>query len=165
MALPPYPLFPAVRERMKKVLVLVGFTLILMAVCACTPSPIKTAPPTSPLTTFPEPPGQPIAVISVLDTYKAGQTVNPGGPSIEITLKNVSTEDAVSLAVALEERGREFNFNFDVSPSHSLAPGKTISARQILIAGGWGPDIPYSVAISGTLRSGAGFSFIWEPKN
>jgi hypothetical protein len=150
---------------MEGIRILVGLTLILMAVFACTPAPIKTVPPTSPPTTFPETPGQPIAVVSVLDTYKVGQTVNPGGPSIEITLKKVSTEDVVSLAVALEERGREFNFDFDVSPSHSLAPGKTTSARQILIGGGWGAGIAYSLAISGTLRSGAGFSFIWEPKN
>ena len=151
---------------MKGILILVGLTLILMGAVACTKPPVETSTASeSSETTASGSLGQPIAVVSVLDTYKIGQTVNPGGPSIEITLKNVSTEDVVSLAVALEERGREFNFNFDVSPSHSLAPGRTISARQILIGGGWGDSIPYSVAVSGTLRSGEAFSFTSEPKN
>ncbi len=152
---------------MKTVLVAPGLVIVLIAAgaaCARVPAETTTASDSSEIASSGSL-GQPITVISVLDNYKAGQTVNPGGPSTEITLKNVSAEDVVSLAVALEERGKEFNFDFDLTRSHALAPGRTISARQILIGGGWGPDISYSVAISGTLRSGAAFSFTWEPKS
>ena len=97
--------------------------LLIVAGSACNKAPVEsTTAFESSETAVSGSLGQPIAVVSVLDTYKAGQTVNPGGRSIEITLKNVSTEDVVSLAVALEERGREFKFDFGVSPSHPLAP-------------------------------------------
>jgi len=39
---------------------------------------------------------QPVVVVSVLDTYQAGQIVNPGGPEIELTLENVSGEPIVA---------------------------------------------------------------------
>ena len=142
---------------MKGIPILVGLTLILMGAVACTQEPIER-------TSASESPAEPIAIVSV--AYAAGQTVNPGGPAVEITLKNLSKEDVVSLDVTLDESQRgSFKFDFGVNTSKPLSPGKTIRARQILIAGGWGPDIPYSVAVSGTLRSGAAFSFTWEPKN
>ncbi|MFA5307999.1 MAG: hypothetical protein WC370_00750 [Dehalococcoidales bacterium] len=116
---------------------------------------------------------QPVEVLSVLDTYKTGQTVNPGGPEIEITLKNVSVEPVVSLEAALELLSipadsflkRSWNYNFNVTSSNPLLPGKSIRAKNILISGGFGDSLPYAVTINGTLQSGAVFAYTWEPPN
>ena len=105
---------------------------------------------------------EPIEVISVLDTYKTGQTVNPGGPEIEITLKNAAIEPVVSLAATLIG-SRTFNYSFDVTPSNPLLPGKSISSKNRLIGGGFpGGSIPYAVTVNGTLQSGATFAYTWE---
>ena len=98
------------------------------------------------------------------DTYKPGQTVNPGGPEIEITLKNVAVESVVSLAATLNEnRPWNWNFDFDVTPAHPLLPDKSISAKRILISGGFGDDISYSVTINGSLENGEEFAYTWIP--
>jgi hypothetical protein len=109
---------------------------------------------------------QPIEVVSVSDTYKAGEMINPGGPTIEITLKNVSTKPIVSLAVTLDE-GRPVNYPFDfgVTSANALSPGEIVNARKILIGGGFGSGISYSVIISGTYQDGSTFDFTWEPAN
>jgi hypothetical protein len=107
---------------------------------------------------------QPIKVISVLDTHQPGQPISPAGPTIEITLENVSHESVVSLNVTMEETGdRSFAFDFGVVPSDPLSPGKTINAKRTLVGGGFGGGIPYSLSINGTLQSGVTFDFIWEP--
>ena len=107
---------------------------------------------------------QPIEVVSVSDTYKAGEPINPGGPTIEITLKNVSTDPIVSLAVTLDE-GRAVNYSFDfgITSANPLSPGETVNAKQILIGGGFGGGISYSVIINGTYQDSSTFSFTWEP--
>ncbi len=145
------------RESMKKALVLLGLPLIMGSLVACSGAP------ESPITPLFESPDYPVAIVSVVDTYRAGQTVNPGGPEIEITLKNVSREEVISLDASIEERGRRYNFDFGVSSSRLLAPGRTVSARRVLIGGGWGDSVSYSVNVSGTLRSGTTFNFIWKP--
>ncbi|MDD5289371.1 MAG: hypothetical protein PHY28_09720 [Dehalococcoidales bacterium] len=105
---------------------------------------------------------QPIEVVSVLDTYQPGQPISPAGPTIEITLKNVSYWTVVSLNVTLKEGGsRSFSFDFNVTPSNPLLLGESISAKQTLIGGGFGGGIPYSVVISGTLESGAKFVYTY----
>lgn len=109
---------------------------------------------------------EPVEVISVSDTYKAGQTVNPGGPEIEVTLKNVADESIVSLAATLNEnRPWNWDFDFGVTPAHPLLPEKSISAKSILISGGFGDDISYSLTINGTLENGTTFGYTWEPPN
>ena len=71
--------------------------MIWLAVMAGCSSPVTTTPPpiisawpplTSSNTPTPLPPDlRPVEVVSVEDTYKSGQTVNPGGPEIEIALR------------------------------------------------------------------------------
>lgn len=153
----------------RKLMILIVSMATLTIMVGCTPSPTPTPTPTaSPTPTPTQSPQnqQPIEVISVLDTYKTGQTVNPGGPEVEITLKNVAVEPVVSLAATLEE-GRPFNWDiyFDVTPSNPLLPGKSISAKRRLIGGGFGDSIPYSLTINGTLQNGATFAYTWEPPN
>ncbi len=114
---------------------------------------------------------EPIEVVSVLDTYKTGQTVNPGGPEIEITLKNAAVEPVVSLAATLDLLSipatsglrRSWNYAFEVTPSNPLLPGNSIGSKVRLIGGGFGGSLPYSVTINGTLQSGVTFAYTWEP--
>ncbi len=136
-------------------------TLGIMA--GCSPTATSQSPQS---TTTSESPGQQIEVVSVLDTYQSGQTVVPGGPEIEITLKNVSSESIISLNVTLEEGGpRSWDFDFNVTSSNPLAQNKRISCERRLIGGGWGGGVPYSLSINGTLESGEVFAFTWEPSD
>ena len=123
--------------------------------------------PSSTITTALSQNQQPIEVISVSDTHKSGETVNPGGPNIEITLKNISKAPVVSLSVTLEESVARypFNFDYDVTSSNPLLPNKSISAVQRLIGGGSGDGTSYSLKISGTFQNGAPFSYTLGPLN
>jgi hypothetical protein len=135
-----------------------------------TPTSTPTPSPT-PMPTTSTQNQQPIEVVSVLDTYKTGQTVNPGGPEIEITLKNAAVEPVVSLAATLDLLSipvasglrRSWNYAFEVTPSNPLLSGNSIGSKVRLIGGGFGGSLPYSVTINGTLQSGATFAYTWEP--
>jgi len=98
---------------------------------------------------------EPIEVISVSGPL---QPINPGGPIVEITLKNASDEPVVSLTASLE-LSRSFTFNFDVNPTNPLLPGKSTSSRLTLIGGGFNDAISYPLVINGTLQSGEAFSY------
>ncbi len=86
---------------------------------------------------------KPIEIISVLGPL---QPINPGGPIVEITLRNVAAEPIISLTATLE-LGRPFEFTFDVSPSNPLLPDESISSRQTLIGGGFGGNIFYPLRV------------------
>ena len=98
---------------------------------------------------------QPVDVLSVIGPLSP---INPGGPIVEITLKNVSSDPVTSLSATLQ-LNRAFNFNFDVTSSNPLLPDKSISARLTLITGGFSDNISYSLAINGTLQDGEIFSY------
>ena len=98
---------------------------------------------------------QPVEIISVSGPL---QPVNPGGPTVEITLKNVAAEPVVSLSASLE-LNRPFNFDFDVSPSNPLLIDESVAARLALIGGGFSENISYPLVISGTLKSGVTFTY------
>jgi hypothetical protein len=132
---------------------------ILIITPGCTPTAISPSPGTTATSLSP---GQPVEVISVIELYN--ETPHPGGPAIEITLKNVSDESIISLNVTLEELGdRAFDFNFDVTSLNPLTPDERTSSERWLIGGGWGGGVPYSLTINGTMESGKVFAFIWEP--
>lgn len=100
---------------------------------------------------------QPIEIISVVGPL---QPINPGGPIVEITLKNVATNPVVSLSASLELGApRPFAFNFDVTPSAPLQPDKSTSDRLTLIGGGFGDSLLYPLTISGTLQNGDSFVY------
>jgi len=95
---------------------------------------------------------QPIEVVSVSSPYKPGDTITPAGPKIEITLKNISNEPVISLTALLIEEGgfnSPWTFNFNVALVNPLLPGQSTSVTNILIGGGFGGGIPYSLAITG----------------
>jgi hypothetical protein len=102
---------------------------------------------------------QPIEVISVSSPpIKPGELVNPGGPVVEITVKNVSIEPVISLTVILEA-GRSFQLHFNIYPSSPLLPDQTIIQKFILIGGGYAENIPYPLTIKGTLLNDTIFSY------
>ncbi|HEY97646.1 MAG TPA: hypothetical protein G4O16_05640 [Dehalococcoidia bacterium] len=148
-----------------KIWFLIISIIMFFIMAGCTPTATSQSPQHN--TTF-ESPGQPIEVVSVIETFLSGQgqTVVPGGPIIEITLKNISKEPITSLNVTLEEGGpRSWDFDFDVTSSNPLPPNKRISYERRIGGGGWGGGIPYSLTINGTLESGEAFAFTWEPSD
>ena len=137
-------------ELSRKLMLLIVSVVTLSAIVGCLPSPKPTPTPTaSPQNQ------QPIEIISVLGPL---QPINPGGPIVEITLKNVAVEPVVSLTATLE-LSRSFNFDFDVTSSNPLLPDKSISAKLTLIGGGFSDSISYPLSINGTFQNGATFAY------
>jgi hypothetical protein len=143
------------------VLLLIAVVLFILLMSGCGPSPSPT-PTSTPSPTATLPPGQePIEVISVTGPW---EPINPGGPIVEITLKNVSDESIIFLEAYLDANGiagRLFEFTFDVTPSNPLLPGVSTSSRQTLIGGGFG-DLPLPLTINGTLQSNVVFAYTKE---
>ena len=100
---------------------------------------------------------QPIEITSVLGPLGS---FNPGGPVVEITLKNVAVEPVISLTATLE-LGESFEFTFDdVSPAHPLQPNRSTSAELTLIAGGFiSGNVSYPLTINATLQNGDKFVY------
>ena len=130
----------------QKLMVLIVPMAMLAIMVGCTPSPTST-----PILQH----QQPVEIISVLGLLPP---INPGGPIVEITLKNVSDEPVVSLVASLE-LNRSFTFDFDITSSNPLLPDKSVSARLTLIGGGFSDNISYSLMINGTLQSGVTFAY------
>jgi DNA-binding beta-propeller fold protein YncE len=109
-----------------------------------------------------------IEVISVLGPVPP---FNPGGPVVEITLKNVSAETVIALTAVCTELGpHKFTFDFAVTPETPLVSNQTISAKLILINGAFENNFPYHLTIKGTLQNGETFTYttlqeIIEPLN
>lgn len=98
---------------------------------------------------------QPIDVVSVLGPLSP---INPGGPIVEITLKNVSAEPVVSLTATLE-LSRAFKFDFDVTSSNPLLTATSISDKLTLIGGGFADNVSYPLTIEGNLQNGEAFAY------
>jgi len=95
---------------------------------------------------------EPIEIVSVLGPL---EPFNPGGPGVEITLKNVGLEPVISLTATLE-LSESYDFTFDVTPANPLQPNRSTSAELTLIGGGFATDnISYPLTINATLQSGA----------
>jgi len=104
---------------------------------------------------------EPIEIVSVLGPFPP---FNPGGPNVQITLKNVGVEPVVSLTATLEvfsASGLPFEFTFgDVTPSHPLQPNRSTSATLTLIGGGgFSSNGSYPLTINATLQDGEMFSY------
>jgi len=108
------------------------------------------------------PAGQrPIQIVSVSGPLPP---INPGGPNVEITLKNVSSESVISLTASLGvsragPSNTPFVFNFDVTSSNPLLPSKSIASRLTLIGGSFADNISYPLNIEGKLQSGGTFAY------
>jgi len=97
----------------------------------------------------------PIKILSVRGPL---EPINPGGPIVEITLENTSASNITSLNATLALT-IEFNFEFDVSPSNPLLPGKSISSRLTLIGGGFSTDVSYPLQLEGIFEDGTIFDY------
>jgi hypothetical protein len=98
---------------------------------------------------------QPIEILSVIGPL---QPINPGGPIVEITLKNLAVEPIVALTATLE-LSRSFDSDFNVTPSNPVLPNKSISARLTLIGGGFSDNLSYPLTIDGAFQNGATFVY------
>jgi hypothetical protein len=141
------------------VLVFLAAVLLSSGLAGCHLSSNPTPTP-SPSPTVTLPPGQePVEIVSVTGPIKP---INPGGPTVEITVKNVSTEPVIALEATLEvssAAGRPFVYKFNVALVYPLKPGSATSAVQNLITGGFSDSTPYPVTIKGMLLSGAAFQY------
>lgn len=102
---------------------------------------------------------KPLEVVSV----KTVGMLNPGGPTVEITLKNVGSESVVSIKCILQLNGeKSFDYDFpDVSTDTPLASGATASQTLNLIGPtGYSDADFYPLMISGKLSNGRTFSYL-----
>jgi hypothetical protein len=128
--------------------------LVVLAGCS-------TAPVSSPIvktTLTPTPPAQSLQPIDIITVSGPLQPINPGGPVVEIVLKNVSSEPVTALTATLE-LSRSFSFSFAVSATGPLLAGQTISAKQTLIGGGFSGGSSYPLTINGSMLNGAAFTY------
>lgn len=127
-------------------MIILSVVAVLLGACSGTPTPT----------------GQhPIEVVSVSGPLPP---INPGGPPVEVTLKNVSSEPVISLAASLGitragPSDTPFIFNFDVTSSNPLLPSNNISSRLTLIGGSFADNVSYPLKIEGKLQSGATFAY------
>jgi hypothetical protein len=103
---------------------------------------------------------QPIDVVSVSGPL---QPINPGGPIVEVILKNSGTMAVKSLTGTLE-LSRAFVFNFEVSAANPLLPGNSTSMRSTLIGAGFSEGIDYNLTIGGTSIDGTTFTYTKKVK-
>ncbi|MGI0017145.1 MAG: hypothetical protein ACREA1_00385 [Nitrosotalea sp.] len=95
-----------------------------------------------------------IDIVSV----KSVLPVTPGGPTVQITLKNTGIKPITSLEATLR-LNNSYVFNFtNVTPSQPLAVGNSVSDTKILIGGGFTTGFQYGLAITGT-QDGKPFSY------
>jgi hypothetical protein len=120
---------------------------------ACSGSPTSSSSASTSSATLTD---KPIEVVSVTGPVPP---INPGGPNIQMTLKNASTEPITALKITLA-LNRPYDIVFDVTLPVPFLPGSTISAEQNLIGGGFSDTVLYPLTISGTYRNGSTFSYV-----
>jgi hypothetical protein len=143
-----------------KRLIPVVMVFLLVGLAACAAPGTGTTTSSTPSTTSTPPVREPIEVVSVTGPMPP---INPGGPTVEIVLKNISTRGVVALAATLGVSGAppggDFTFDFDVMPDSPLAPGNSATARMTLIGGGFDTGALYPLTVSGALAEGETFEF------
>ena len=96
-------------------------------------------------------------IIDVASIQMSTEPANPGGPKIQIMLKNNSVESITSLKVILE-LNNSYVFNFNATNSQPLMPGDSVSDTKILIGGGFTTESQYPLVVSG-IANGIPFSY------
>jgi hypothetical protein len=134
-------------------------TIVIVHFTVSKTAMITTTSPTTVSTTATTQNQQPIEVVTASGPL---QPYNPGGPTVEITLKNISAEPVVSLTAIFTNLGpRDVNFDFAVSITNPLLPGSSISDSLTLIGPGFNisANVSYPLTIEGKLQSGVTFSY------
>jgi hypothetical protein len=98
-------------------------------------------------------------VIEIMSVVGQSPPINPGGPTIEITLKNVSPEPIGSLNATIKLNTLT-PFNFVIPPPFPLLPNKSISLKQTIIGGEFGDNLLYPIEIFGTFQNGQDFLYV-----
>ena len=143
----------------KILLVATLITLLNLAFYACQ-SPASTNTPkiititTTPVVTTTQANPEMIQVVSVRGPLAP---INPGGPNVEITIKNVSNLSVTALSATLYLE-HTFNFTFAVSTTNPLLPGQTVSAKLTLIGAGFSDTVSYPMVLDVVLQDGEIFS-------
>ncbi len=107
---------------------------------------------------------QPVEIVSFKGPVPP---INPGGPNIEIVVKNVSNAPVVALKAEPDIKGapgQHYVLSFNVTESSPLEPGQTAAAAMTLINGGFQEGTEYPVTLSGTLLGGRQFSYSVQAK-
>jgi len=90
---------------------------------------------------------------------KSVPPVNPGGPAVQLTLRNAGMLPITNLKAILEINAN-YTFDFEnVTPSTPLLPGNTASDTKILIGAGFRNELAYSLIISG-IKNNMPFQYI-----
>jgi hypothetical protein len=135
-------------------------TGLILAFSACQSTASATTPvtvlTTTPVVSTTASPANP-EMIEVVSARGPLTPINPGGPNIEITLKNVTNQPVTALSATLQ-LNQAFNFKFDVSSASPILPGKTASARLTLIGAGFSDTVSYPLVVDGVLQDGQIFS-------
>ena len=101
--------------------------------------------------------------VQVVDVYNGPGLNTPGGPTITITLKNISTKPIVYLLATItpasDNPGGPFEFVFKVDSLNPLLPDTIISQTQILIGGGFNTSDLYALDVRGIFQGNATFQF------
>ena len=101
--------------------------------------------------------------VQVVDVYNGPGLNTPGGPTITITLKNISTKPIVYLLATItlssDNSVAPFEFVFKVDSLNPLEPDMTISQTQILIRGGFNTDDHYPLDVRGIFQGNGTFQF------
>ena len=137
---------------------LVILTIVIsLVLVSCGSSKTKTTTTQTTTTTI-----QPMEVMSVTGPL---QPVNPGGPTVEITLENITALGVTSLSAIFTNLGpHDFTFDFPVTDTNPLRPMASTSVTQTLIDGAFSNDVLYPLTIEGTLQSGLTFNYVVQVK-
>jgi len=104
--------------------------------------------------------GRPVVVVSVTGPMPP---LNPGGPIVSVTLRNVGDTAITSLNATLPINTQEpklpYSFVFNVNSSDPLMPGRSVQETRTLINGGFDSSLQYALTINGALINGTQFSY------
>ena len=147
---------------MKYLVILAAILILATGLTACSGTPSATTLPTT--TTAPTgiPQFRPIEVVGVTGPIPP---MNPGGPTVRITLKNTGGEPVVQLKATLV-LDKPFEFNFQINAPNFLLTGGSIYQEQTLLGPGSTIDseATYSLKITATLKSGSVIEYTVQVK-
>jgi hypothetical protein len=131
-------------------IVVIFLILISLVLVSCGSSKTTTTPTTT--TSI-----QPVQVTAVSGPL---QPINPGGPTVQITLQNITALGVTSLSAVFTNLGpHDYKFDFPVSDDSPLRPMASTSATQTLINGSINNDVSYPLTLEGTLQGGLTFNY------
>jgi len=134
-----------------KYLIAAALILVTIFLAACSGGTSTSSTTTTPGV----PQHRPLQVVSVVGPIAP---FNPGGPVVEITLKNVGSEPLTGLVIVLQ-MDRPYQFDTPVSKDKPLPSGQSISLTQTLIGGSIGSGENYILFLTATAQSGSVFQY------